>query len=324
MYAYDILGRLSSPYLKVCLTIGGLTKGEKITIIDRVYGGDPNSITMLEGPSPTKAYLNDSEMVVEWHNITASSSTIVIKYRTKILLQPRIEVTGLLNLEEGRLDEELYMVKDFKEGASAKITIIIKVVNSTSLPYIVTIIFPLPEKFAEAKEFEPKPNATSVQEDNNIYYWNILLTDNSSISTEFVIKSLGAWKSLWLPPVTIQVVDDPWTILKEINKTGIEETYNELLNMRNNLTKYKNEFEKDLENMDNIINTLRFIGSKEIQASKALANISKSIRQLRLLGESESEELEKILNEARNKTKNASDILPVSYTHLTLPTTERV
>lgn len=278
IYNLDINGTILTSKIRVKIEVYGDLNGRNITIIDRVRGLNISSLEMLEGPNPNKNISNGDICELYW-SIFAEKNYIVIEYRGDILSKPPLNINLHIYSRNMVFDKNYYLLRNLSERRVLKIDIFIENIREDRrnvenedviLPYIMLFGLSYPEKYFSATDFTSQPNITARQQDNDIAYWNIFLQHSFNLSFKIYVKSIGIWKSIWIPPLSIDLIDDPWSILNNVEKNikKLEKAVNETEYMLNQLISMRDELNNISTQTDILINATEKLGKAEIKYSK--------------------------------------------------------
>ncbi len=311
--AFDIFGNISSSRVDVVIVIESSKTINNLTVIDKVDGLIAETFSMVEGPEPTAIEtLTNGTAVIKWVNLRVNKASILtLKYTANTAPITPITVYGDIWCNNVTLNLKEYILENVTEKSIFHLNIILTfkdedhvIVDGEKIyfPYVTALVLAYPKDMIEAYRFNPEPNATSTQEENEITYWNMILFDNVVLEACMNVKNLGAWRTIWMPPVTIQLNEDPKTVLNYIRKNNIEKIYNETLKSYEDLKSLRDELASALNELDYFASIMEEIGKKELEAARLLKNLSKTLLAVLKLAEEgnlTAENIDRALNETR-------------------------
>ncbi len=279
-YTFDITGKVFSSRIKVNIVLKCISEYHNLTIIDREYFMRPESIRIEKGPKPIKILKEGNLTKIIWNIKKIKDDIIVFRYSADTDRMPPIIFNVSISGKALKIDLENNIIKNVEKGRNINVKLYVKN-NSTILqrhknatygfPYPTNIIITFPYKMLELIDYNIKPNLTSTQEDQKIVYWNIILDKDISINASFLISQLGVWKSIWIPPINIQLSEDPYMIISLIKRSKIEEMYNETLKSYKELNDMYKILNSTTSNITKIISLLREIGTLQLKAASKLS-----------------------------------------------------
>ena len=318
-YTLDIKGKVISYYIRVKIVIKS-DIAEKLTIIDKIGNIDIDSLKMLSGPKPSEVTeTGNGTCMLLWSDVKLEKGYIVLEYMASVKAMPEFEVKVDITSSNGTLNYAKYVFENVNEGDVVNLKIGFKsnpgeylIVDGEKIvyPYIALFVLTHPKNMLDSLDYLPRPNMTASQEDNMMAYWNVILKEEMYIEASLLIKSLGAWKSIWINPITIQLIDDPWAILANLRRYNIEELLNETLASYNELKKTMDTIDEMKESLNQLADAMETIGEKEMEAARLLLNLTNTIRGfLDVLDSVSPENISRAISEAKNAINNTIDML---------------
>jgi len=326
-YTFDISGNVISSRLKVTIVLKCTSRFENLTLVDKEYFMIPETVRMEKGPQPLKITKEGNLTKVIWSIKSISNNTIIFRFTAETNRMPPINFNVSISGTDIEVDKENNIIKNVEKGKILRFkiyvannsTIVSRRGNETySFPYPTNVIVTYPYKMLELIDYSIKPNLTSSQEDQKIVYWNVLLDNDINISTVFIISQLGVWKSVWIPPVNIQLSEDPYMIISLIKRSKIEEMYNETLKSYQELKDMFEILNSTTSNISDIVSLLRQIGLLQVKAASKLSagldtmkNIIRFIKEGKTLSEitERIEEAKTSLNQTLSLLDELNDLL---------------
>jgi len=310
---FDIFGNISSSRVDVAIVIESSKTINNLTVIDKMDGLMAETFSMVEGPEPTAIEtLANGTKIIKWANLRVNEASILtLKYTARTAPIIPITVYGDIWCSNATFNPREYILENVTEKSILRLDIMLALKDKDHVvidgekvhfPYVTTLVFAYPKDMVEAYRFNPEPNATSTQEENKITYWNMILFDNVTLEAYVNVKNLGAWRTIWIPPITIQLNEDPETVLNYIKKNNIEEVYNGTLKSYEDLKSLRDELTSTLNELDYFASIMEKIGRKELEAAKLLEDLSKTLLAVLKLAEKgnlTAENIDRALNETR-------------------------
>ncbi|OYT31716.1 MAG: hypothetical protein B6U94_02230, partial [Thermofilum sp. ex4484_79] len=286
-YTFDITGNVISSKVEVTIILRIDFFCKNLTLVDKEYFLKPETVCIEKGASPFRVESKGNLTKMYWRFRNVKETAIIIRYTADTLRRPPVLFNISLSGKDIVIDGENNTIRNVEEGKTLTIKVHVKN-NSTFVkrvngrefrfPYTSNIVITYPFKLVEVVEYSPKPNITSRQEDQSIMYWNFLLENNTSVNATLTVTSLGVWKSIWIPPVNIQLSEDPYMIISLIEKSKIEDIYNETLKSYEELRRLYNLLNSSESNISELASMLREIGMLQIEASSKLSEGLRIIR----------------------------------------------
>ena len=286
-YTIDIFNNTISCKCNVRISVkNNLNRKINVTIVtlERFHRG---TLNVVEGEQPHDIIENNDFSILIWETAITEKSYwyVSIEYLPNISIPVEI---GLKMRYEGPSTAHLDRDKYLLTGVRAKGTVILDLllINTREeyaitsygervvLPLIATLSLSHPKDLCIVMDNEPEANYTHVQRDYGIHSWIVVLQHRMRIRQEIFIRKLTAWHSLWLPPISIDLIDDPWKIRAQLEATEIEKMYKNLKNMLNETT---NTYEKMREIRDRLEAIERGLSTSLIEYRKVLNNFTESI-----------------------------------------------
>lgn len=318
-YTFDITGNVISSKVEVTIILRIDFFCKNLTLVDKEYFLKPETVCIEKGASPFRVESKGNLTKMYWRFRNVKETAIIIRYTADTLRRPPVLFNISLSGKDIVIDGENNTIRNVEEGKTLTIKVHVKN-NSTFVkrvngrefrfPYTSNIVITYPFKLVEVVEYSPKPNITSRQEDQSIMYWNFLLENNTSVNATLTVTSLGVWKSIWIPPVNIQLSEDPYMIISLIEKSKIEDIYNETLKSYEELRRLYNLLNSSESNISELASMLREIGMLQIEASSKLSEGLRIIRSVIDVAETVGyRHLEEYLTSAKGKLNSTLETL---------------
>ena len=253
-YTIDMFNNTISCKCNVKISVKNNLNREVNVIIITLERPHGSAINIVEGEQPHNIIKRDDFTILIWNTVIKEKSY----WRVSIEYLPNTSIPieiGLKMHYKGsstvRLDKDKYLLTGVK--AKGVVLLHLSLVNTREeytitsygervvLPLIATISLSHPKDLCMAISNKPEANYTRLQSDFRVHSWMIVLQHQAEIRQEIFIKKLSAWQSLWLPPISIDLVDDPWSIRARLKATEIEKMYE---NLKNTLNETTNTYEK--------------------------------------------------------------------------------
>lgn len=321
MYVLDIYGNLVSSHVEVEITADSAVPARNLTIVDLEEGIYPLSLEMVEGSEPTAIEpLDDGRLRIVWKDLQPKGGLVKLRYKAQVDTRPPISVRLDILGENVEVERDMYVVAGVEEGKELRISL--RIVNNSTYyalldsrrvpyPYLATVIFSYPRNMISV-ESSPEPNATASKDEDGVLYWSFYLGDEMRIDFSAKILSMGAWNSVWMPPVVIQLSDNPKDVIAFLEASRMEEIFNESVKSRNDMMMFKDFLGQMKENLTYVSAMMKDIGTLELEAAEGMGNISKALHRALELMESSGlteEDIEKMLDEIRSSVDFSIDVL---------------
>jgi len=299
----DVNGTIHQYRIQENIRVIASDKWKNLTLVSYIPRIKENTLSITSGKEPEKVVCNQSKCALYWYNVSD-------KFETSFTAELRgndsiFHIQGVI--EGGEFQQELYTIKNIEENSLLNMKLFISYfprdirrVNNASvfLPLYLIIALPVPHRYIKVSETIPSPNATLSQEENTIYYWNMVFSKNVTLKATMEVVDMGPWKSVWLPPIGIEVYEKPKEVLAKLNEEQLKKMYNETYSAYNETLNFYNTVDSFERNLSDFASAVKTIGEVEIKASKELeSSASKVINLLDKFGALfEEETLEKAIN----------------------------
>ena len=314
VYLLDVYGNCSSSHIEVVIAIE--YPAGNITVVERVKGIVPDTLAVLEGPKPTSIKeLEDGYVELVWSFNREEEGSLVLKYRAESQISAPLSVRAEF---EGRvLDNESYVIRNVTVGDRVRIKVRLlsfsdRTLGDCAYPYPTLVVLTYPKRMLEVCETLPEPNATASQDSDGVVYWSFKLEREALLRIEFRVEDMSAWRSIWIPPLTIQLIDDPEGIVRYAERSGLRETLEEAVSSYEYLRELREGLENVSTDVEHMAGVMKSIGFKEMEASRELARVAKTLNSLLRLFEKEginSSDIRKAVEEAVKLVDNAMEVL---------------
>ncbi len=309
---FNVSGDVTSSEAETVITFEPGRQMDNITVIAYEPEANASTLNMLAGPAPTETVAYREGVKLVWRGLSLKQGeSLTIKYRIMVRPVAPMSPRGWIGGRGLLFNPSEYLIKNASKGGIFRVKVDLVYESGyrrevlgeeTRLPYPAVLVFTYPKSLLEVTGYSSEPNATSSQEDKNVLYWNMLLSANTSLEITMRIASLGAWRTIWIPPVILQVDENPDAVIGYIRKAGLGRMLNETTESYKFLEKTRERLAESLSELEYMAETFETIGEMEIRAASSLKTVShristalEAVRQANLTAEN----VERLLTEAR-------------------------